>query len=375
AFPALSLIHTDGGYEQTLSSDAADVPGVNGSFGDVVSGPHAVAFTPDGKYLLMVDANSEDVMIVDAARRGESSLVRPLPGKMPEGIVVSRDGQFAYVDERISTDVAILRLDSSSGTLAATVDGPPIVRLASDPMPANLRLGQQLFNSANSSEYPLTTDHWIACATCHMEGRSDAVTWKFAQGPRDTPTNAGGVLGTGFLFRTADRTKVQDYWHTINVEQGGRFDPTAQSALLDSLTAYVNLALPAPIPPTTDAALVAQGQQVFNASGCPSCHSGPRFTDSGSGNPTLDLSGPILLHDVGTCVTSGAFPDVAHQDVDGNDRAACAFDTPSLTGIASTPPYLHDGSAATISDAVQRMPNPPASASDLNALVEYLRSL
>jgi YVTN family beta-propeller protein len=375
AFPALSLLGVSGTYEQTLSSDAQDVPGINGSFGDVVSGPQALSFTSDGDYLLLVDANSEDVMVIDAERRVESSLVRPLPGDLPDAIVMSTDGKFAYVNERASNDVAVLRLDRSTGPLTATVDGAPIAKLSTDPMPANLRLGQELFNSANSSEHPLTTDHWIACATCHMEGRSDAVTWKFVQGPRDTPTNAGGVLGTGFLFRTADRTKVQDYWHTINTEQGGRFDPTAQAPLLDALTAYVNFALPAPIPPTTDSELVTRGSRVFQSSGCATCHSGPRFTDSGEGNPTLDLSGPILLHDVGTCVTSGSFPDVAHEDVAGNPRAACAFDTPSLTGIASSPPYLHDGSAATLRDSIQKMPTPPSSADDMNALQEYLRSL
>jgi YVTN family beta-propeller protein len=375
AFPALSLLAANGAYAQTLSTDAQDVAGVDGSFADVVSGPHAIAFTHDGDYVLMVDANSEDVLVVDARTRGEVALVRPLPGKMPDGIVLSPDDAVAYVDERISGDVAVLRLDRASGSLRVTVEGPAIARLSSDPMPATLRLGQHLFNSANSSEYPVTTDHWVACATCHMEGRSDAVTWKFQQGPRDTPTNAGGMNGTGFLFRTADRNKVQDYWHTIDVEQGGRFDATGQAALLDALAAYVNLGIPLPVPPTTDPALVARGGQLFVSQGCSECHAGPRFTDSGRGNPALDLAGEVLLHDVGTCVKAGPFPDVAHADVDGHPRAACDFDTPSLSGVSSTPPYLHDGSAATLRDAVQRMPNPPTASADLDALVEYLRSI
>jgi YVTN family beta-propeller protein len=376
AFPALSLLHDDGTYVETLSTDAQDIPGVDGAIADVVSGPHAIAFTPDGADALVVAANSGDVLVVDAASRVEAGLVRPLPGKMPDGIVVSPDGLTAYVDERVSGDVAVLNLDSSSGALVVSVDGAPIARMTQDPMPATLRLGQDLFNSADSSRYPITRNHWVSCATCHMEGRSDAVTWLFAQGPRDTPTNAAGMLGTGFLFRTADRTQVQDYWHTVNVEQGGHFDPTAQASLLDAITSYVNFALPAPKPPTTDPTLAAHGAQVFQTQGCGSCHSGPRFTDSGSGNPTLDFAGPVVLHDVGTCVKTGAFPDVAHEDVDGDPRAACQFDTPSLTGVASTPPYLHDGSAATISDAVLKMPMAPLTGSaDLAALVEYLRTL
>ena len=383
AFPSLSIVEAPlGAYETTLSTDAQDVPGIDGSFGDVVSGPHAVAFTHDGAFALVVDSNSEDVLAVDAAGRVEASLLRPLPGHLPEGIALAPDDSIAYVDERNTGDVAAVRLTRSAAGLSLAVDGQTISRsAAADPMPAQLRFGQHLFYSANSDEYPITQNHWVACATCHMEGRSDAVTWLFAQGPRDTPTNAGGMLGTGFLFRTADRNQVQDYWHTVNVEQGGAFDPVAQKPLLDAIAAYVNQGIPLPIPPTTDPAKVAAGAAIFARAdvGCAGCHAGPRFTDSGAGNPTLDLAGPIQLHDVGTCNT-GAYPDVAHQDVDGDPRTACMFDTPSLSGVASTPPYLHDGSAATLHDVLEQTRGKMGdisslSAADEDALVEYLRSL
>jgi CxxC motif-containing protein (DUF1111 family) len=195
------------------------------------------------------------------------------------------------------------------------------------------------------------------------------------------------MLGTGFLFRTADRSRVQDYAATINLEQGGHWNPgdATQSALLDDLADYVNHAIPLPIPPTTDAALVARGRAIFNRSdvGCASCHTGPRFTDSGAGNDSLDLAGPIALHDVGTCVTDGtrgAFVDAAHTDVAGHPRAPCLFDTPSLNGIADSAPYLHDGSAATLTDVLTQTRGTMGDISsldddDLAALVEMLRSL
>ena len=93
--------------------------------------------------------------------------------------------------------------------------------------------------------------------------------------------------------------------------------------------------------------------------------------------------GGVLLHDVGTCA-QGDFPDVDHPDILGDDRAACAFDTPSLRGLADSAPYLHDGSAATIDDVVPIMlqavapagqPAPTLTADQQQALVEYLRSL
>jgi cytochrome c peroxidase len=141
------------------------------------------------------------------------------------------------------------------------------------------------------------------------------------------------------------------------------------------------------------ASLRLQGESVFVAVGCGGCHSGPAKTDSGDGNPALNLAGPIvssvtpggvLLHDVGTCVTSGPWPDVVHDDIDGDPRPSCAFDTPALRGLVDSAPYLHDGSAATLNDVLPFMLQAAAgpggtpqtlSASDQTALIEYLRSL
>jgi len=381
-FPALSVVHAGGPYQTTLSVDAQEVPGADGAIADVVSGPHAIAFTSDGRYALVADANSEDLLAIDASAGVEAALLRPLPGHLPEGIAIAPDGAHAYVDQRNTSDVAVVRLDRAAGGLALAVEGDPIARLAADPMPGALRLGQHLFYSANSDEYPVTQNHWVACASCHLEGRSDAVTWRFVQGPRDTPSNAGGMRGTGFLFRTATRARVQDYWHTVNDEQGGAFDPEIDAALLDALAGYVNFAIPLPVPPTTDPALVARGRAIFERAdvGCATCHVGPRFTDSGQGNPALALDGEIWLHDVGTCVTDGAWPDLPSADVDGHPRAACGLDTPSLSGVAASPPYLHDGSAPTLRDVLERTRGTMGDISSLSpadedALVEYLRSL
>ncbi len=404
-FPALSILDSaTGGQVARLSIQATTAAqGDDGAFGDIVSGPRAIAFSDDGKYAFVTDTDSEDLLVVDATQRTEVTVVRPLPGHMPEG-VVSYGGE-VYVQERNTEDIVAFKVDTSSPAGAAvTQDGAAFKTLATDPMPASLRLGQQLFYSANSDALAITQNHWVACATCHVEGRSDAVTWLFLQGPRDTPSNAGGMLSTGFLFRTADRSKVQDYWQTIDLEQGGDFHPGgAQGPLLDAVAQYVNYALPVPMPPSTDeshrtrgaalAAVRAQGETVFEQAGCGTCHSGPAKTDSGSGNPGLDLTGPVvaaptaggvLLHDVATCVTDGPWPDVAHDDIDGDPRPSCAFDTPALRGLTDSAPYLHDGSAATLEDVLPvmlRASTPLAggpvspSAPDQAALIEYLRSL
>ena len=42
---------------------------------------------------LVADTNSEDLLAIDARTRTEATLLRPLPGKMQEGLVLSPDGQ------------------------------------------------------------------------------------------------------------------------------------------------------------------------------------------------------------------------------------------------------------------------------------------
>jgi len=87
----------------------------------------------------------------------------------------------------------------------------------------------------------------------------------------------------------------------------------------------------------------------------------------------------VLLHDVGTCVVGPPWPDVAHDTLNGYPREACRFDTPSLRGLWDSAPYLHDGSATSLGDAVQRivvgLGGSPLPASDEQALVTYLSSL
>lgn len=357
------------------------------AFNDITSGPHAIEFTPDGRWALVVNANSDDILVVDAERKVQApgGLVRPLGGRanlarMPEAVVISPDGAHAWIDARNTSNVVALRLTAESDRLVATVDGEPIPRLTRDPMPANLRNGQRVFYSANSDELPITTNHWVACASCHIEGRSDGVMWRFKSGPRDTPSNAGGTIGTGFLLRTAVLRDVTDYWRIIVEEQGGR--ATADEPYLPDLRDYVNLAIPFPVPPRTDPALVARGREIFNRAsvGCATCHRGSGFNDSGDMNPTLDLAGPVRLYDVGSCNRDPVYPDRAHQDAQGHAREPCQFDTPTLRGVADSAPYLHDGSAPTLLDVLERTRGRMGdinglSRADLDALVEYMRSL
>lgn len=379
-FPAVTVQHAGQGASETLSVDAR-IAGVDGAFGDVVSGPRAIAFSSDGRRAFVVAQASEDVLVIDAARRVQVGLLRPLQGHWPQGIALTRDGATAYIDQRNTGTITALSLREDSDGRVSLARAPILWEARDqDPMPGELRLGQRVFFTANDTDVPVTTNRWMACASCHPEGTTNRVTWRFEQGPRDTPTNAGGV--DGFLFRTGDRRDLREYWQTINVEQGGHFAPddTVLAPYLDAVAAFVQHAIPAPPPPTTDRARVARGRAIFlrEDTRCAQCHTGPSYTDSGRNNAALDLAGFVQLWDVGTCNAA----DRAHADHQGHPRQACMFDTTALRGLWDSAPYLHDGSAATLRDVIvtrnvgdRHGRTTHLRADEVDDLVEFLRSL
>ena len=74
--------------------------------------------------------------------------------------------------------------------------------------------------------------------------------------------------------------------------------------------------------------------------GCVACHTPPLFTD-------------MLYHNVGIGM------DAAEPDVGANkphpEAAIGSFKTPTLRAVAQSAPYFHDGSVATLEEAVGLM--------------------
>jgi mono/diheme cytochrome c family protein len=385
-FPAVSALDADApdrGLARPLMTTDARLADVDGAFAHIVSGPRALAFTPDGAFALMVNLNSESLTVIDCARGVETGYVEDLPGALHDGIAISPDGARAWINARNTGTVVPLTV-SPRGAVA--YDGAPFTSRSSDPMPRALRTGQWMFHNANDhyQAFPITVNRWLSCESCHMGGGGAAVTQRMLQGPRDIPDLRAGY--DGFLMRTATRRGVRDFWRTIALEQGGSIRPDDDlfGPPFEALAQYVERALPPAFAPRTDAALAARGGALFERAdvGCARCHGGPRLTDSGAGNPSLDLAGEVRLYDVGTCDAAGAWPDRAHDDIAGHARDACRFDTPSLRSVARSGPWLHDGSAATLRDVLTSRnagglhgSTARLSEADLDALVEYLRSL
>jgi cytochrome c peroxidase len=87
-----------------------------------------------------------------------------------------------------------------------------------------------------------------------------------------------------------------------------------------------------------------RGAELFVAkAGCGNCHSGVLFTD-------------MKYHNTGIGMDA-AEPDPGRGKVTSNDADMGAFKTPSLRDISRSAPYFHNGSVATLEEAVNLMAN------------------
>ncbi|WP_422125368.1 cytochrome-c peroxidase [Sphingobium arseniciresistens] len=108
---------------------------------------------------------------------------------------------------------------------------------------------------------------------------------------------------------------------------------------------------------------VRAGAAQFLSSGCAACHGGPDFTDG-------------EYHRLG----GGNEPGVGREldrglaEKSGDPADAGRFRTPSLRNVAVTGPWLHDGSARTMAEAIARHPAPPP-ASAMPSLLAFLEAL
>ena len=118
-------------------------------------------------------------------------------------------------------------------------------------------------------------------------------------------------------------------------------DPEIDAAFIDDIAFFLRaLAPPARDLTNASAEQIADGERLFREIGCASCHVPSLQT---SDNTVVPLYSDLLLHDVR--------PDDYVGIVDGS-ASGRELRTPPLWGLHATAPYLHDGSADTVEQAV-----------------------
>ena len=344
---------------------------------DNASMASAAAFDPLGIYLFVALETSREVAVIDA--HSGRQIMRTAVGRAPQGLVVSADGSTLYVQNFMDRTVSVLDLRplSQQGLLSM----PALATLSTinneAHLGAQLFAGKQFFYDAKDTR--LARDNYMSCASCHNDGSHDGRVWDLTaagEGLRNTISlHARGNTGQSRLHWSANFDEVQDFEVQIRNLAGGsglmsdaqfnagtRNQPLGDakagvSADLDALAAYVNSLTSTTASPLrqADGSLSEQavtGRNVFAAQ-CASCHQGGAFSDSGS----------RVLRNVGTLKTSSG------------KRLNSAFnglDTPPLRDAWATAPYLHDGSAPTIADAVRAHNGLTLTAADVSAVSAYV---
>jgi hypothetical protein len=241
--------------------------------------------------------------------------------------------------------------------------------------------GKQFFYDSRDTR--VAFQQYVSCASCHNDGGHDGRVWDFTQfgeGLRNTITLRGrGGVAHGPLHWTGNFDEVQDFEGQIRNFAGGtglmadsdfhagtRSQPLGDpksglSSDLDALAAYVSSLSrhgqsPERNPDGSLTAAALSGRTIFQQQNCAQCHSGTRFTDSALG----------IFHDVGTLKPSSG------GRLGGT---LTGLDTPTLLGLFNTAPYLHDGSAASVEEAVSAHSGVSLTSTELIDLAAYLRQL
>ena len=350
---------------------------------DNASVASAAALNSTGTLLLVTLETANEVSAIDPHNGAE--LFRFSVERAPQGVVISPDGQYAYVHNFMERTVTKHYLTEALNDLSEPVQQSATFQtVAVESLSAQILLGKQIFYDAKDNR--LAHDDYMSCASCHADGTHDGRVWDLSgtgEGLRNTISLTGrGGPAHGPLHWTANFDEVHDFESQIRTMAGGEglmsdedfaatIDPlgpskAGYSSELDALAAYVNSLTTFGYSPyrAADGSLTtagAAGRIIFEREGCASCHGGDAYTDSAT----------KIRHDIGTL--SEASGNRLFAPIDG-------LDTPTLRGLWATAPYLHDGAAPTLKGAIEghesvAYSEVQLSSQEMNNLVAFLKQI
>jgi YVTN family beta-propeller protein len=345
--------------------------------------PYDIAITPDGKKAFVSHAGVDRISVIDidAVRKlisesddrmltaysnylGISSriVLKRIPtGANPKGMALSPDGKKLYVAEHLEDRIAVISTESLETIGNISLGGPRRITVA--------REGRRLLNNAGH-----TFQSQYSCYTCHPDTHEDGLVYNMAS--KDMGRN---MTNTQSLRNIGDTPPYK--WNgknqSIYKQDGMRFSTvlTRNEAFsykeLDAITAYIMSGVPNPpnLLCNPDGKLTEaqkRGREIFQRTHdnkgfeipvfnrCITCHPAPYFTNKKmTGVGTLAATDDSIL-----------------------------FDVPHLNNIVFSPPYLHDGRAATLEEiwTLYGKTEEHGAVNDLtktqlNDLIEYLKSL
>lgn len=339
--------------------------------------PFAVAIAPDKSHIYVTHGGSEIVTVIDVAKllrfvrthkppfvtdlsASANYVVTRVPvGADPRGVALAAGGKKLLVANRLDDTISVIDTRTDRVVSTISLEGPKHLSV--------LRHGEQTFYTARYS-----FQGQIGCANCHIDSTFDGLTWDLEP--------------DGFGRDIVDNRPIEDLkgtepykWNGSNPNLPTECGPRTEkyfwrSENYDDLTLTDLVVYVRSLPSRPNRWRLANGEltpaqergkalferatdkfdnAIPQANRCAYCHSGPKGTSQKS-------------FDVGT-----------RKPTDNTGL----LDTPQLTNIALTSPYLHDGSAATLEEIWTKF-NPEdkhgrtndLTKDELNDLIQYLRT-
>jgi YVTN family beta-propeller protein len=170
-----------------------------------VAGDGELSFTVDGDTTRYIDLNDPD----NPATSGVNA------GKNPIGIVITDNGDTAYVTNFVSRNMSVVDLNTDTVVkVIKTTDLPP-----AGSQDERTQVGAEMFFSSRgnfnlpagananfSTRNRLSQEGWQACSTCHFVGLTDSIVWAFGTGPRKSVP-----LNGSFNPHNPDQQRVFNY--------------------------------------------------------------------------------------------------------------------------------------------------------------------
>jgi DNA-binding beta-propeller fold protein YncE len=318
--------------------------------------PRASAYDGKTQSLLVACFGIDSIVAFDglATSPARAEKRRWQVGAGPTGVAIDQAKHRAIVWSQFDHSLSKISLDGPDVVDDKIQKQPKPERYAIAPDPAkrvpmSIALGRILFHSVGDTRI---SHDGRACASCHPDGRDDAITWATPNGPRRSISLAGRIAATAPFSWTGSEHELPEHLH-VTFERlkgvGG-----VRGVELEALVAYVESLPPPPLKTPAKDPKIERGMAIFNsqAAGCSGCHSGPLHTDN-------------QHHDVQSKTVSDKGP---------------GFNTPSLKYVGGGGPYFHDGRYKTLRDLLtdsdRKMGHTKQlSNDDLEALEAYLRTL
>jgi YVTN family beta-propeller protein len=396
----IGVVRPGGGVDQVL----LDQPGE--SFPD----PTDIAVSPDGRHALATSGGGDEVAVIDIAKlwsllesaseadrrellpnhlgqSGRFVLKRLAVGRNPRSVAFAPNGRSAYVANALDDTVTVI--DTARFVVAATIDlgGPAEV--------TELRRGERLFHSADG-----TFGRQFSCRSCHPDGHINGLTFDIeADGigrkPVDNRTLQGIVDTAPFKWEGTNPSLERQCGPRLAV-----FFTRLHPFTPDELRALVRYESTIERPPNryrrADGLTLAQrrGKLIFERvtrrgtgstggqQGCAACHDGAYHTNRlRTETRTVMWLDEPFEHQVDNMFDVDSFGPLGMAYY-YSEAVSHALDVPHLTNVYASPPYLHNGAAATLEEIWTRFNtfDHHGLTSDLtrqqfNELIAYLKSL